>query len=157
LPSERPTPLHAWWPAAVWIALIAFESTDYLSSDNTSDVLYSLLTRIFGEINLYDFLVFHHYLRKAGHVLGYGILCLLLLRGFRATLARSRSWSWRPATLAWAGTAFVACLDEWHQSFIPSRHGSAWDVVLDSVAGLLFLLIAHLWRRSPPVEQSAYD
>lgn len=110
-------------------------------------MLYALLTRLFGEINFYDFLIFHRYLRKTGHVLGYGMLSLLLLRGWRATLGDAHAWMWRTALLAWVGTAFVASMDEWHQSFIPSRMGSPRDVVLDSAAGLVFLLIAYIWRR----------
>jgi len=43
-------------------------------------------------------------------------------------------------------------MDEWHQSYIPSRTGSIWDVALDSVAGLGFLLVAYFWlRRSEKV------
>ena len=152
---ERPSLLRAWWPAAVWIGLIMFESTDYFSSSNTGSMLYSLLTRFLGQVNLYEFLIWHHYLRKAGHVVGYGILCLLLLRALRATLPLRRSFILVSALLAWAGTAFVASLDEWHQAFIPSRTGTIRDVVLDSVAGLLFLLIAQFWlRRSRPAAQS---
>jgi VanZ family protein len=152
LPHQRPTLLRAWWPAAAWVGIIAVESTDYLSSDNTGRVLYSVLTRLFGPINIYDFLIWHHYLRKAGHVVGYGILCLLLLRGWRATLNLSRSLV--TALLAWAGTASIAALDEWHQTLIPSRTGTVHDVILDSVAGLLFLALAQLWlRQSRPVER----
>jgi VanZ family protein len=47
-------------------------------------------------------------------------------------------------------------MDEWHQSFIPSRTGTVHDVILDSIAGLIFLLIANLWlRRSQPGPQLA--
>ena len=156
MPTSRPNLLRAWWPALVWIGLIAFESTDFFSAQNTGSMLYSLLTRLFGEINFHDFLVFHHYLRKSGHVLGYGILSLLLLRGWRATLDYAHVWVWRAALLAWVGTALVASADEWHQSFIPSRTGNPTDVLLDSVAGVVFLLIAYLWlRRSALAEQTA--
>ena len=156
MPPSRPNPLRAWWPAIVWMGLITFESTDLFSSQNTGSVLYSLLTRLFGEINFYDFLVFHHYLRKTGHVLGYGMLSLLLLRGWRATFDCAHAWSWRTALLAWVGTALVAAMDEWHQSFIPSRMGSPRDVLLDTTAGLVFLLIAYVWlRRAAVAEQAA--
>ncbi|MGA9526901.1 MAG: VanZ family protein [Terriglobales bacterium] len=154
----RPTisPLRAWWPAAVWIGLISIESTDMFSSQNTGSLLYSLLTRLFGEINFAAFLVFHFYLRKTGHVIGYGILALLLLRGWRATLGSAREWLFRTSLLAWIGTAFVASMDEWHQSFIPSRTGTIHDVVLDSVAGFIFLSGANLWlRRSGLAEQTS--
>jgi VanZ family protein len=48
----------------------------------------------------------------------------------------------------------VACLDEWHQSYIPSRTGNLHDVLLDSTAaliaqGVIFLLL--LRRRPEPV------
>lgn len=154
MPAERPSLLRAWWPALVWVGVIAVESTDYLSSDRTGSALYAVLSRLFGPINLYDFLIWHHYLRKAGHVVGYGILCLLLLRGLRMTLNANRRFTLISAGLAWLGTAFVASLDEWHQTFIPSRTGTIRDVALDSVAGLVFLLAAGIWvRRSPTAEQ----
>lgn len=137
----------------LWIGLIGFESTDYFSSANTISFLYPLLARVFGQIDPEDFFLWHHYLRKAGHVAGYGILAVLLLRGWRATLARTRRWNWRPAIFAWLATASVAAMDEWHQSFIPSRAGSARDVALDSLAGLGFLLAAYFWlRRSDGAE-----
>ena len=110
-------------------------------------MLYALLTRLFGQINLYDFLVFHFYLRKTGHVVGYGMLSLLLLRGWRTTIGPARAWLNKMLLLSWGGTAFVASMDEWHQTFIPSRTGTVHDVILDSIAGLGFLLIAYLWLR----------
>jgi VanZ family protein len=153
LQSARSHLLRAWWPALVWIGLIGVESTDCFSSANTSGFLYPLLVRIFGQIDPEDFFLWHHYLRKTGHVVGYGILALLLLRGWRATLARARGWNRRPAIFAWLATAWVAAIDEWHQSFLPSRHGSVRDVALDSVAGLGFLLAVYFWlRRSSEAE-----
>ena len=156
LTDSRPNLVRAWWPAVVWIGLITFESTDFFSSEHTGSLLYTLLTRLFGQINFYDFLIFHHYLRKTGHVVGYGMLSLLLLRGWRATLGRVHTLLLRTALLSWLGTAFVAAMDEWHQSYIPSRTGTVWDVALDSVAGVGFLLVAYFWlRRSDGAEQTA--
>jgi VanZ family protein len=131
----------------VWIILITFESTDYFSSRNTGSLLYWLLTKLFGQINFYDFLVFHYYFRKTGHVVGYGMLSLLLLRGWRATFGRIPALLGKQTLLSWLGTAFVASLDEWHQSFIPSRTGTWRDALLDSFAGLLCLLVAYLSLR----------
>ena len=131
----------------VWVALITFESTDFFSSQNTGSMLYALLTHLFGTIDLYKFLILHHYLRKTGHVVGYGMLGLLLLRGWRATLDQDHSKLGRTVLLSWLGCAFVASMDEWHQSYIPSRTGTWRDAVLDSVAGLFFLLVAYFWLR----------
>ena len=136
------------------------ESSDAFSSANTGSLLYGLLTRLFGEIDLASFLIFHFYLRKTGHVVGYGMLALLLLRGWRVTFDQVRAWSGRvmlerSVLLAWIGTAFVAAMDEWHQSFIPSRTGTVRDVILDSIAGFIFLLTAYFWlRRNELVEQA---
>lgn len=143
LTASRPNLVRAWWPAAVWVGLIALESTDSFSSEHTSSILYSLLTHLFGHIDYYKFLVFHHYLRKTGHVVGYGMLGLLLLRGWRATFGHAQALLWRTSLLSWLGTAFVASMDEWHQSYIPSRTGTWRDAVLDSVAGFVFLLVAY--------------
>lgn len=119
-----------------------------MSSENTGSILYAILTKLFGEINVVAFIVWHHYLRKVGHVVGYAILSWLLFRAWRATLpsARWRLWELPWARLAFWMTAAVASLDEAHQSFIPSRTGRWQDVVLDSSAALamqilLFLLI----------------
>jgi VanZ family protein len=149
--------LRAWWPALVWIGIICVESTDALSSNNTGDLLYKVLSRLFPNVNLHDVLVLNFIMRKSGHVIGYGILTLLLLRGWRRTLARARATFGRStvglvtygrtAILAWLGTVFVASMDEWHQSYIPSRTGAFHDVVLDSTAGLVFLLVAYFWVR----------
>ena len=56
-------------------------------------------------------------------------------------------WSFRWTNLAVLGTALVASLDEWHQSFLPSRTGRWQDVVLDTSAGIAtqFLLFL-IWR-----------
>jgi VanZ family protein len=149
--APRRNLLRAWWPAFVWVLLITFESTDSFSSEQTGGMLYSLLSHFFGKLDLYAFLMFHHYLRKTGHVVGYGMLGLLSLRGWRATLAHESQKLGRIVLLSWLGTAFVASMDEWHQSYIPSRTGTWRDAVLDSVAGLVFLLVAYIWlrRRQP--------
>jgi VanZ family protein len=141
------SPWRAWWPAIVWIGFISIESTDMLSSDHTGSFLYTLLARFYSHVNLYDVLIFNHYLRKTGHVLGYGMLSLLLLRGWRATLDPARAWLGRVTLLSWLGTVFVASMDEWHQSYIPSRTGTWRDVVLDSTAGIIFLLVAVFWLK----------
>jgi len=57
-------------------------------------------------------------------------------------------WTLRWATIALLGTALVASLDEWHQSFLPSRTGRWQDVVLDASAGLAAQILIFLWWKS---------
>jgi VanZ family protein len=78
------------------------------------------------------------------------MLGLLLLRGFD-DVRESPHWIRLLPVFAWLGTAFVATMDEWHQSYIPSRTGTPWDVLLDSAAGLAALALAYLaLRRKAP-------
>ncbi|MGB7601132.1 MAG: VanZ family protein, partial [Candidatus Sulfotelmatobacter sp.] len=54
-------------------------------------------------------------------------------------------WTVRWSAIAVLMTAFVASLDEWHQTFIPSRTGRWQDVVLDTCAGIAAQLGIFLW------------
>lgn len=121
--------ISAWWPVAVGIAIVFMESTPYFGSDRTSHPLRWLVQLVFGPLSdtTWDFL--HHLMRKSGHFLGYGLLGLAWLRAWRMTLPGARFLS--QAGLALLGTALVAGWDEWHQSFLPNRTGSPWDVLLD--------------------------
>lgn len=147
-----------WLAAILWTLIIATESSDMFSSSHTSRYLYPFLTWLFGPIDPARYEFWHGIGRKAGHIIGYGILCLLYFRAWRVTLPDFRiRWSGKWAALALLMTAFVAALDEWHQSYIPSRTGTVHDVLLDSSAGLLFLVLTYLWvrRRKEPEPVSA--
>jgi VanZ family protein len=146
--------------AGLWLVLIAIESTNLLSSTNTGHLLYVILSYFFGHIDLNKFNYWHHIMRKTGHVLGYGILSLLLFRAWKATFptASAKMWSWQWTCLAFIGTAIVATLDEWHQYCLPSRTGTYHDVILDSCAAIgAQLLLYFLLRFSEPSRSSLQD
>ncbi|HTU42769.1 MAG TPA: VanZ family protein [Candidatus Aquilonibacter sp.] len=145
--SDQQNLLKAWIAAILWLAVIAIESTAYLSAYNTSRILYPILHFLFG-LDLARFEIWHFYIRKTGHVIGYGILSFLLFRAWRVTLpSANANWMMRWSTIAVLGTAIVASLDEWHQSFIPSRTGRWQDVVLDTCAGIATQILIFLWCR----------
>jgi hypothetical protein len=135
-----------WIAAGLWLTLIAIESTDWLSSSNTSRILYPLLHWLTG-VDPITWITWNFYIRKTGHVCGYFGLSFLLFRAWRATLPilRSPRWAMKWATIAFCMTAFVASLDEWHQTFIPSRTGTLHDVFLDSSAAFAAQLLIFLW------------
>ena len=95
----------------------------------------------------------HHYMRKAGHFVGYFTLSWLLFRSWRATLPAIdlSSWSLQWATIAWLMATLVASLDEWHQTFLPTRTGTIYDVGLDSLAALTAQIVIWLYLRNRPV------
>ncbi|MGA8622240.1 MAG: VanZ family protein [Candidatus Sulfotelmatobacter sp.] len=144
--SDRLNLLKAWIAALLWMIVISIESTAALSAANTRRILYPVLHLLFG-IDPLRFEDWHFYIRKGGHVVGYAILSILLFRAWRATLPAMSNvkWTQRWATIAILGTAIVASLDEWHQSFIPSRTGRWQDVVLDTCAGIAAQLLIFLW------------
>lgn len=144
--SDRHEVLKAWIAAILWLIVIAVESSALLSAHNTSRILYPLLHFLFG-LDRMRFGYWHFYIRKSGHVIGYGTLSILLFRAWRATLPASGNvqWTFRWANIAIQGTALVASLDEWHQTFIPSRTGSVRDVILDTCAGIAAQVVIFLW------------
>lgn len=144
-----------WIPALIWIGVICFESTDMMSSANTGSILYAVVTRLFGQIDVIALIRWNHYLRKIGHVIGYAILSWLLFRAWRATLPSpmGRLWTLHWARLSFWMTVLVASLDEFHQTFIPSRTGRWQDVVLDSTAAfaLQIFLFVMLRNKTQPL------
>jgi VanZ family protein len=155
--GDRHQLLKAWIAAILWLIVIAIESSALLSAHNTSRILYPILHFLFG-LNHEQFQYWHFFIRKGGHVFGYGLLSFLLFRAWRETLPSPirHRWTFRWANLAVLGTAFVASLDEWHQSFLPSRTGRWQDVVLDTGAGIAAQILVFFWStRFGPKRNSA--
>ena len=140
--------LKSWAAAILWLIVIVIESTTYLSAHNTSRFLYPLLHFVFG-VDHARFEVWHHYIRKGGHVVGYAMLSILLFRAWRDTLPErgDPNWTLRWSRIAVLGTLLVASLDEWHQSYLPSRTGRWQDVVLDTCAGIGAQVLLFMSRR----------
>jgi len=148
LNSDRHQVLKAWIAAILWLIVIAIESTAWLSAQHTSRFLYPLLHFLFG-LDWERFEYWHFFIRKGGHVFGYGLLSILLFRAWRETLpvVSGARWTFRWANIAVLGTALVASLDEWHQTFIPSRTGTVHDVILDTCAGIGAQILVFLWMK----------
>jgi VanZ family protein len=158
-PGSSNFPWREWTAAILWLILIVIESTPWLSAQNTGHALYQLLASVFGPVDVSGVSVANAVLRKVGHVTGYGILSWLLFRAWRVTLGsfRAAAWALPWSVIAFFMTAAVASLDEWHQTFLPSRTGTIHDVYLDSASALAvqFLLFALLRKRpGAPVEEA---
>jgi VanZ family protein len=120
--------LSAWLPVVVCIAIIALESTEFLGSDHTSHPLRWLWESVFGPVSLARWEIVHHHIRKIGHFVGYGLIGLAWLRAWWMTLPHSHFLE--DAFLALLGASLVASLDELHQSHLPNRTGTPWDVAV---------------------------
>jgi VanZ family protein len=153
--SSRLRPILDWVPAALSVLMIVFESTATMSAKNTSEWLFPYWVRIFGPISAVQWDEVHHLIRKTGHFVGYGLVSVAFFYSWRQTLRRMAVQHWtlwrRASVLAVACTLLIAILDEYHQSFLPSRTSSPIDVCIDLsgaiAAQLLLLLTIQLFTR----------
>jgi len=146
--SKRSDPrywISAWLPVAVGIGVIMIESTEWMGSNYTAGPLRWLYESIFGPVADARWELLHHFIRKSGHFLGYGAMGLLWLRAWWMSLPRSRFL--HDALLALLGTALVASADEWHQTFMPNRTGSPWDVLLDCCGAITLEVLVYVFMR----------
>lgn len=128
------------FPALLWAAIILSASSNRFSAAQTGGLLGLILERLFpGRISESAFEVIHFTLRKAGHLVAYAIASLL---NARALAAGQRGWSLRRSFFAVALAAMLAGIDEFHQSFIPSRTGTPADVIIDAAGATLAQIVA---------------
>jgi VanZ family protein len=125
-------------------------STDTFSSERTSQAVYPLLRWLLPHASDATLEVVHLLIRKSAHVAEYFVFSLLLLRAVRAPERERQSqsqWKMRWAVTALLIAAMYAGLDEFHQSFVPSRTASGWDALLDTVGASAAQLAAWMHAR----------
>ena len=119
-----------WLLAILWTCVVLGASTDPFSAAHTGSIFQAILAKLGHPLPVREFEVVHVLIRKAAHLTEYGILAALWLNALRG----DARWSWRLALTAIGIAALVATTDEIHQSFVPSRGSSPYDVMLD-IAG----------------------
>jgi VanZ family protein len=117
-------------------------STERFESEATFSLFASWIREVFPAASLATLRVMHGVARKAGHVLEYFILSLLVLRGFRG---EGSGWRLLWGVGAVALSAAYAGLDELHQALVPARGPSPWDVLLDC-SGAAAAQVLAWWR-----------
>ena len=139
-------------PLIVWLSFIFFASTNEFSAANTSEVLRPIVLWFFPNLSESKLAAIHFLTRKAGHFTEYAILAFLA----RRTCVNSPNASISRRWFSWSLFLVVsyALLDEFHQSFVPSRTASIYDSGIDIVGGLTLLLVFKLIekRSRKPVE-----
>ena len=131
-----------WLPAGLWICIIFLASTDPFSATNTAPWLETVLRTIAGHaLAPEEFQRVHFIVRKCAHLTEYGILGALLFRAIRGDRLQ---WNIRWSAMAVLIAAMVSSLDEWHQTFVPSRTGTVKDVILDTVGATLAQILIRI-------------
>ncbi|MEW6303137.1 MAG: VanZ family protein [Verrucomicrobiota bacterium] len=135
----------------IWMSLIFAGSTELMSTQRTSRIIGPLLRWINPAITDAAIRQVQFAVRKGAHVAEYAILALLLWRALRKPArGDTRPWSGPEARRA-VGIAFLySVTDEFHQSLVPSRMGTPWDVLLDTcgaAAAMVALWAIGKWRK----------
>jgi VanZ family protein len=131
--------LSRYVPLVVWLLLISVASSDTFSANNTSRIIAPLILWLFPNTSPETLAVVHFITRKIAHFTEYAILAYLAARAFRTSprATISKRWFLICATLI----VVYALIDEFHQSFVPSRTASVYDSLIDMAGGLTALLV----------------
>jgi hypothetical protein len=118
MPSMLKTLITRWGPAILLMA-----------------VIFSLSARPSAEMP--HFGGWDYFVKKGGHMLGYGLLALSYWRGM--SLHPARKW------IAWGLAVCYGITDEIHQGYVPGRHAALTDALFFDNLGAMLAVI--LWDR----------
>ena len=138
---ERPPSrtISRYLPLILWMAFISFASTGNFSAGNTSRIIGPLVLWLFPNTTPETLLAIHGITRKLAHLTEYALLAILAARAFRGSPRAALRARWFLASLALV--VVYALIDEYHQSFVPSRTGTIYDSLIDITGGLAALII----------------
>jgi VanZ family protein len=135
---------RTWLPLLGWTAVVLVLGGDDGSAHATSRIIGPLLRWLLPDAPQATLDQLHFALRKAAHVVEYGVLALLARRALAASGGGSPR---RLAVGALLAALAVATLDEGRQAFSATRSGSLGDVALDLTGGVLALSLAIAYTR----------
>jgi VanZ family protein len=128
------------------VVFVAFTSTTLMSGAHTQKIVDFAWEHFLGKWHRSEAAFVNLAGRKVGHFFGYGTIGLIFRRAWyhslRAYVPTLRGTAILVSSMLGIVSTFaLASLDEWHQMYLPQRHGSLWDAALDT-AGALFLTVA---------------
>lgn len=148
-PSSARRRLWRYGPLLLWLAFISFASTSEFSASNTSQIVRPILLWLFPNISEARLATIHFLTRKAAHFSEYAVLAFLARRAFITSAHAFLRQYWFQLGLLLV--VIYALLDEFHQSFVPSRTASIYDSAIDIAGGLTVLLILKFYGKRAQV------
>jgi VanZ family protein len=125
-------------PLVVWLVFISYASSDSFNAGNTSRIIGPLVLWLFPNTSPETMATIHFVTRKIAHFTEYAILGFLAARAFRPY----PRWFLISAVLV----VVYALIDEYHQSFVPSRTASVFDSLIDMAGGITALILVRRKR-----------
>lgn len=140
--SKRLERFFRYAPLVLWVGVILFLSSGQASMSNTSRFVRPVLEFLFPNAPEETLIIYHAYIRKLAHFTEYAILAFWASRAFSNSSRNFLRRFW--FVFAFILIALVASVDETNQSFINSRTGSIYDVLLDVSGGTAMILMFYL-------------
>lgn len=131
-------------PLILWIGVILFLSSGQASMSQTSRFVRPLLNFLFPGAPEETLIVYHAYIRKMAHFAEYGILAFWAARAFAGSAQNLLRKYW--FVFSFLLVVVIATIDETNQSFLASRTGSIYDVLLDAAGGLTMIFVLALYE-----------
>ena len=134
-----------WIPIVAWLLVMFLFSTDMMSSSETSRFIVPALKFLFPGLTESGISFWHGVIRKLAHVTEYFILATFVYRALK--FERPNLIDAKLRTIVFV--ALAALLDEFHQSFVPSRTATIIDVGYDCLGGVwaLWMIAVYEFRR----------
>ena len=134
-----------WIPIIAWLLMMFLFSTDMMSSSETSRFIVPALKFLFPDLTPSGISFWHGVIRKLAHVAEYFILATVVYRALKFERPSLIDANLRTIVFV----ALAALLDEFHQSFVPSRTATIMDVGYDCLGGIwaLWMITAYEFRR----------
>ncbi|MEO7971531.1 MAG: VanZ family protein [bacterium] len=144
-PAKSLRRIWRYGPLLLWLVLISFASSSEFSALNTSQVFRPLILWIFSNLSEEGVAALHFFTRKLAHFSEYAVLGMLSARAFAGSGNDFIRRRWFQVALFLI--LCYALLDEFHQSFVPSRTASIYDSAIDVAGGLTALLVFRAWQK----------
>jgi VanZ family protein len=131
-------------PLLIWLTFISIASSDGFSAGNTSRIIEPIVLWFFPHVSHERLETIHFLTRKLAHFSEYALLAILAARAFSTSPGQRLRQRWFIVSLGLI--VLYALLDEYHQSYVPSRTASIYDSFIDMTGGLA-ALAAFWWRK----------
>ena len=126
-------------PTAIWAGMIFDLSRAPYSSASSARFISVVLDWLSISIPPQNLSLLNNLLRKSAHLTEYAVLAVFLYNFLKPV--GDPSWSRKAAFWALLASGCYSLTDEFHQLFVPGRHGSLFDCVIDTTGASLGLFV----------------
>ncbi len=148
--------LKYWLPPILWMIFFFPVLNRFLGSPAIYRVLLSLFQLFNPDVSASTIHMPYIIIRKSIHFVEYAILTFLMFRAFRGE--NPKKWDMRWAIYTGVITVGYGFLDEFLQTFVPTRNGSILDSVINSAGVFAALgMIGSKAKKDSDEKNPCYD